>query len=486
MITLFLLLLPLFGIASLLLVRPVAIKNAALVTSLLVFILSVFAWIESNGTLSTQYIFNYPWVASMGISFHIGMDGLSLFMVLLTTFLTPLIILSTFQREFKNPVAFYSLILLMQAALIGIFVARDAFLFYVFWELALIPIYFISLLWGGDNRKAVTLKFFIYTLAGSLLMLFAIIFLYYQTPGTHSFDLNAFYSVNLDSTTQGWIFWALFLAFAIKMPVFPFHTWQPSTYRENSTPGTMLLAGIMLKMGIFGVLRWLLPVVPEGADQWGNVAIILSVIGIIYASCIAIIQKDFKNLLAYSSIAHVGLISAGIFSFTEDGLRGGIFQMMSHGINVVGLFFAADIIYHRTSTFEMAQLGGIRSKAPVFSTFFMIILLGSIALPLTNGFVGEFLLLLGIFQYNNVIAGFAGLTIIFGAVYMLLAFQKMMLGETNSKTLNFQDLTFSEKAVLLPLSAAIIIMGCYPEPLIVLIEPTVQNLLIIINNTGKI
>ena len=469
-----------------LLFKPLEIKKAALSISSITFLISLIAYARFDTSENFQFMLNYPWVASAGISFSIGLDGLSLLLVLLTSFLIPLIILSTFGREYKNPFAFYGLILLMETALIGVFVARDAFLFYVFWEFALIPAYFISLLWGGKNSYAVTFKFFIYTLFGSLLMLFTLIYLYLQTPGEHSFAMDAFYNLKLNKATQSIVFWGIFISFAIKMPIFPFHTWQPSTYRENSTAGTMLLSGLMLKMGIFGILRWIIPVVPEGAEEWGHIAILLSVLGIIYASCIAIIQKDFKLLLAYSSIAHVGLIAAGIFSFTDNGIRGGIIQMFTHGVNVVGLFFVADIISQRTQTFQMDQLGGIRSQAPYLSTAFMIILAGSIGLPLTNGFVGEFLLLLGLFQYNAILAGFAGLTIILGATYMLLSYQKTMLGDVKTGTLNFVDLSFSDKIVMLAITIVIILSGCYPKPLLILIEPSVKHLLIILNQVNSI
>ena len=480
MMTLILLALPLLGLASLFLLKGDAIKKAAFAFSLIAFLAAISAWVQFDPNQLNQFDLNLPWVASMGISFHIGMDGLSILLVLLTTFLTPLIILSTFEREYKNPLAFYSLILLMEVGLIGVFVAKDAFLFYIFWELGLIPIYFISLLWGGENAKAITVKFFIYTLAGSLLMLFGIFYLYTQTPGTHSFSIEAFYNLHLDASTQGWLFWCLFAAFAIKIPVFPFHTWQPSTYHMNSTPGTMLLSGIMLKMGIFGILRWLLPVVPVGCENYGTVAIFLAMIGIVYASVIAIIQKDFKKLLAYSSIAHVGLITAGVFSANADGVRGGIMQMLAHGVNVVGLFFIADILFNRTKTYDMASLGGIRNKAPWFATLFMIIMLGAVALPLTNGFVGEFLLIKGVFDANAVVAAICGLTVILGAVYMLLAYQKIALGETNKLTSEFTDLTTNEKAVLIPIALVVIITGIFPKPLFDLVEPSVKSILTVI------
>ena len=448
----------------------------AFVLSLIVFILSIVLFSQFDPDGGTQFSMDYWWIRSLGISFKIGIDGISILLVMLTTFLTPLIILSSFGREYKNPGLFYSLIFFMQFALVGVFSALDGFLFYIFWELALIPIYLICLIWGGEDRIRITLKFFIYTLTGSLLMLVALIWLWLQTPGAHTFELSALYSLHLSDSQQGWVFWALFLAFAIKMPVFPFHTWQPDTYVDSPSPGTMLLSGIMLKMGIYGVLRWLLPVVPEGVVCWGNTTIILSVIGIIYASCIAFVQKDFKRLIAYSSIAHIGLISAGVFTLTFQGLQGSIIQMISHGINVVGLFFIVEIISRRLNTTDMDSLGGIRLSAPVFSTYFIIILLASIALPLTNGFVGEFLLLNGLFQYNSWIAGFAGLSIILGAVYSLRAYQKISLGEAKPLTSHFADLSISEKGVLIPLIIMIFWIGLYPDSLLNIAGPSVEAL----------
>src|SRR3569832_420163 len=350
-----LLLLPFIGaIALLLFAKEVNAKRAALVISLLGFASTLGIAGIFNPLEGTQFLADWMWVQSLGIHFKIGMDGISLLLVLLTNFLVPIIILSSFNREYKNPKLFYSLILFMQMALIGVFIALDGFLFYIFWELALIPIYLICLMWGGADRVRITLKFFIYTLFGSLLMLVGLIYLYLQTPGAHTFDINAFYALHLSASEQTWLFWAFFLVFAIKMPVFPFHTWQPDTYTDAPTPGTMLLSGIMLKMGIYGVIRWLIPVVPEGVAKWGEVAMILSVIGIVYASCLAIVQKDLKRLIAYSSIAHVGLIAEGIFTMSKIGMQGAMIQMVSHGIVIVGLFYIIDIIIARTATQKMS------------------------------------------------------------------------------------------------------------------------------------
>lgn len=478
MITIALIFFPLIAAILLLLVNAERAKNIALFAAVIEFGISIFAVTQFQHTANVQFEASIPWVRSLGISFHVGMDGISLLLVLLTTFLVPLIILASFKNEYKNSKTFYALILSMQMALIGVFVSLDGFLFYVFWELALIPIYFICLLWGGENRAKITFKFFVYTLAGSLLMLLGLIFLYQHTEGPHTFDIEELYRAgqSLDATQQGYVFIALFMAFAIKMPIFPFHTWQPDTYTTAPTSGTMMLSGIMLKMGTYGLIRWLLPVVPLGLEQWGHLVLVLSVIGIVYASCIAIVQKDIKRLIAYSSIAHVGLISAGILAVNVQGVQGAMIQMLSHGVNVVGLFFIVDIIQQRTNTREIAALGGIRNVNPQFAVLFLIVLLGSVALPLTNGFIGEFLLLNGVYQYSAGLAAFAGLSVILGAVYMLRSYQTIMLGETNPVTAAFTPLTGNEKAVLVIVCGAIITFGVYPKPLLDIAEPSVIKL----------
>ncbi|OCX50606.1 NADH dehydrogenase [Mucilaginibacter sp. PPCGB 2223] len=471
-----LLFLPLIGALVTLFFKGSAAKTAALFFGLAELAVAVGFLTQFVPDSSVQFLVDSPWIDQFGIRFHAGIDGISMVLVLLTTLLVPIITLSTFKHQYNKPGVFYALILFMQAGLLTVFTALDGFLFYVGWEVALIPIYFICALWGGADRIRITLKFFIYTFAGSLFMLLGIIYLYLQTP-YKSYDLQAFYDLHLSSGQQNMVFWAFFLAFAIKMPIFPFHTWQPDTYTESPTAGTMLLSGIMLKMGVYGAIRWLIPIAPAGLENSGPYVIVLAVIGIVYASLIAFNQKDGKRLIAYSSIAHVGLIAAGIFAWNIQGVQGAIIQMLNHGINVVGLFFVMDIISRRLNTRDIDQLGGISKVAPQFAVKFLIILLGTVALPLTNGFIGEFLLLDGVYQYNIWLSVVAGLTIIFGAVYMLRMYKKVMQGETNSLTALFTDIDGSEKAVLLIICALIIFLGVYPQSVLHLSEASVKTLI---------
>jgi NADH-quinone oxidoreductase subunit M len=418
------------------------------------------------------------WITQPFINFSIAVDGIGILLVMLTNLLVPIIIFSNNDKEVENSRAFYALVLLMQFALIGVFVAIDGFLYYIFWELALIPIYFIALLWGEgkdrDFRNTAVFKFFIYTLAGSLFMLIGFIMVYQFTG---SFAAKDLYNFSLPNNIQYIVFLMFFLAFAIKIPIMPFHTWQPETYKEAPTAGSMLLSGIMLKMGIYSLIRWLLPVVPHGAAFWTPLIIVLCIIGVVYGSIIAINQGHLKRLIAYSSLAHVGLIAAGVFSLSKAGLQGSVVQMVAHGVNVVALFFAGEIIYRRTGTYEIAQLGGIRNVAPKFATCFMIVVLASVALPLTNGFIGEFLLLYGVYEYNTILSVFAGLTIILGAVYMLRMYQRVMLGETNTLTAGFTDLTTSELMVFVPIIIIIFVLGVYPKPMLDIAQPAIDYML---------
>ena len=475
MLLLLILFLPLlFAVATYVAGDKLASK-LALLFSLGTLVLSLIGYSHVG---NSAFSFSREWVANPHITFSVAADGLSYLMVLLTNFLIPVIILTTFGKEPVNSRMFYALIALMQFALNGVFLATDGFLYYIFWELALLPIYFIALLWGEgkdqDYRHTAIFKFFVYTLAGSLFMLVAFIYLYSKAG---SFVLTDWYALDLTQGEQCAIAAAIFLAFAIKIPVFPFHTWQADTYKEAPTVGTMLLAGIMLKMGLYSMMRWLLPVVPAGVQCWTPLFITLSVIGVVYGSIIAIMQRDMKRLLAYSSFAHVGLIAAGIFSLTIEGFQGAVVQMLAHGINVVGAFFCGEIIWRRTGTLVVDELGGIRTVAPKFATAFIILVLASVALPTTNAFIGEFLLLYGLFQYNTLLSIVAGLTIILGAVYMLRMYQRSMLGQVHPKTMEFADLNAIELSVFVILITAIFVCGVYPKPIMELAQPALEVIL---------
>ncbi|HCU44625.1 MAG TPA: NADH-quinone oxidoreductase subunit M [Sphingobacterium sp.] len=438
-------------------------KKGALILSLITLGLTIPFICQFNASGDFNYEQSYPWIAALGVNFHIGIDGISFPLLVLTNVLVPLIVLTTFKKSFKGN--FYALMFFMQSGLMLVFAAMDVFTFYVGWEAALIPIYFICALWGDGDRIRVNLKFFVYTFFGSLLMLVAILYLHQQVA-THDFEWHSFVSLDLDASTQRWIFWAFFIAFAIKIPIFPFHTWQPNTYTHAPAAGTMLLAGIMLKMGVYGLLRWLLPVVPEAVASYGQLVMVLCVFAVVYASIIAIQQQDAKRLIAYSSIAHVGLISAGVFTWNLTGMSGAMMQMVNHGISVVGLFFVLDIIQDRTGSRDLRDLGGIAKQAPRLAIAFLIIVMGAIGLPLTNGFIGEFLLLKGIYEYGIWYAVFGGLTLILGAVYMLRLYQKTMLGTTSERTATFADISGVELYTLIIISGLIIYLGIFPNSLL--------------------
>ncbi len=419
------------------------------------------------------------WITKPVVSFSLKADGLALAMLLLNGILTPIIILSSFGNEVKNAKNFYALILFMSFAMAGTFLASDGLLYYIFWELALIPIYFIALIWGNgdaEERKKAVVKFFIYTLAGSLFMLTAFIYLYGKAG---SFQLEALYNLELSANEQLWIFLAFFLAYAIKIPLIPFHTWQATVYQKATTVGTMLLSGIMLKMGLYSVIRWQLPIAPMAAKEYMNIFIGLGLAGVVYGSIVALRQKDIKKLLAYSSLAHVGLIAAGTYALNIDGLRGAVLQMMAHGFVVVGLFFAAEIIFRRFETRNIAEMGGIRIQAPVFASMFMILVFASISLPSTFNFIGEFTVLYSLYQIDIWFAILGGLTIILGAYYMLKLYQNSMLGDKNVKV--FKDVTFSEGLVMVIIIGVIMFFGFYPKPLTDLITPSLETILLQIN-----
>lgn len=430
-----------------------------------------------------QHEINYPWSQFIKSSLHFGIDGMSLLLLLLTNILAPIIILSSFNENVSYRNTFYGLILLMQFGLVGVFTSLDGLLFYIFWEVTLIPIWFIAGLWGQENKRfEFTTKFFVYTFVGSLFMLAGLIYVYNHSA---SFALTDLYNAQLNETQQTVIFWFIFFAFAVKLPVFPFHTWQPDTYTYSPTQGSMLLSGIMLKMAIYGVMRYLLPITPLPiAGISGQIVIILAIVGIVHGALIAIIQMDMKRIIAYSSFSHVGLMVAGIFAsavitlrgtFNIEGAEGALVQTFAHGINVAGLFYCCDILYKRFKSRDIRQMGGLAKVAPKFAVLFLIIILGSMGVPLTNGFIGEFILLKSIYDFNGLAAVIAGLTVILAAVYLLRFYGKAMFGPGDEAVLSTaKDLSAVEFSVLTSLAVFVIVFGIFPQPIIEMVNSSLK------------
>lgn len=479
MIVLLLILIPLIGgLVSFILKDEKAARTWALLVSIVVLGATIAGLVTKT---TGQLNFSTSWMGSLGSGFTIKLDGLSQLLCLLTAVAYPLIFIATWRTRYTKAHNFFALMLLTQAGLMGVFTATDALLFYFFWELALIPVYFLCSQWGGERRIAVTFKFFIYTFTGSVLMLIGLLYLYFQTPD-RSFSIESFYALNLPASTQTFIFWLLFGAFAVKMPIFPFHTWQPDTYEQSPTATTMVLSALMVKMGVFGVIRWVLPVVPTASYAWGDVVMSMAVIGIIYASVIAIQQNDLKRLIAYSSIAHIGLMAAAIFAEHKVGMQGVMMQMFNHGINILGLWMVVELIERQFGTRKLSELGGIAQKAPALATLLVIVAFANISLPLTNAFVGEFMMFNGIFgsevtRYNILFAVLAGLSIILAAVYTLNMIQKVFYGNTNTLTATTTDIHINERVALGIIVLLILVFGVYPQPLLNLTNGFVDALL---------
>ncbi len=478
-----LLLLPLVGSGIIFAWKGSFSKHAALAIAFLqmLFTFYLLADFDAVPTVNSalQYEINQPWSHFFRSSLHFGIDGMSMLLLVLTNILVPLIILSSFNEKVKYSNSFYGLILLMQFGLIGVFTALDGLLFYAFWEITLIPIWLIAGLWGQENKRLqFTTKFFVYTFVGSLFMLLGLIYVYNHAE---SFALIDLYNAELNITQQTVVFWCIFFAFAVKLPVFPFHTWQPDTYTYSPTQGTMLLSGIMLKMAIYGILRYLLPIAPDAiAGISGYIVITLAIIGVVHGALIALIQTDTKRIIAYSSLSHVGLMVAGIFAsamlvmrgtFTIEGAEGALIQAFAHGFNVVGLFYCADILYKKFKTRDIRQMGGLARVAPKFAILFMIILLGSMAVPLTNGFVGEFILIKSIFDFNVLAAIFSGVTIILCAAYLLRMYGKTMFNEGDERILSStKDLSGVEFSVLASIAVFVLLLGVFPQPILDMIH----------------
>lgn len=426
-------------------------------------------------------MYDHAWLTP-GIHFRTGIDGISLIMLLLCNVLAPLILLSSFGQQ-KSTATLFALIVGMQGALNGVFLSLDGLMFYIFWELALIPVYFICALWGEGNSFKTTIRFFIYTFIGSLAMLASLIYLYSKTPDPSSFGYEALISVQLSMKEAIWVGAGILLAFAVKIPLMPFHSWQPDTYTEAPAGGSMLLSGIMLKMGLYGLIRWFLPLVPEALQYFAPFIFFAGIIGVLYGAFIAIRQQDMKRVIAFSSLSHVGLIAAGIATMSETGLQGAMVQMFSHGVNVVGLFLAVAVIERRALSRQLGALGGIARQARWFAVFFLVMVLASTAVPFSNGFPGELLLLKSVFTKNMVWGVLAGLTIILCAVYMLRLYQFSMLGKEAGDLYLFRKLDWHETAAFVVLVALALIFGLFPQYLLDLSAPSIKKTLDVIAQT---
>ncbi len=435
------------------------------------FLISLPLWFHYDaGATAFQFVDHLPWIPSIGAEYFIGVDGISLLLVLLTTLFGFLATLCSWNSVDERHKEYYAMFLLLQTGMIGVFVSLDFFLFYVFWELVLIPMYFIIGIWGGTRKLYAAIKFFLYTAAGSVLMLLGILALYFQYHqqfGAYTFDVTKLASLHMTPGVEQWIFWALFLGFAIKVPMFPFHTWLPDAHVEAPTAGSVILAAVMLKMGTYGFIRFSLPLLPHASSEpWiVQTMAVLSIVAIIYGALVSLMQKDWKKLIAYSSVSHMGFCTLGIFALNHDGIAGSVIQQLNHGISTGLLFLLIGVIYERRHSREISAYGGIASVMPNYAVVFAIAMLSSAGLPLLNGFIGEFTILSGAFQVNRIWAACAVLGIVLGAAYLLWLYQRTMLGEiTNEKNRSLTDLSLREWAIFLPLLALIFWIGIYPKP----------------------
>ena len=474
--------LPLVGVAFILMVRgddELVARNsryAALWTSLVTFALSLFIWFSFDHTTADfQFVEKLPWLPRFNVSYHVGVDGISMLFVLLSTFLTPLCVLASWKAITSRVREYMIAFLVLETMMVGTFAALDLVLFYVFFEGVLIPMFIIIGVWGGPRRVYSAFKFFLYTLAGSMLLLVSILVLYFQADTT---DIPTLLATDIAPRLQPWLWLAMLAAFAVKLPMWPVHTWLPDAHVEAPTAGSVMLAGVLLKMGGYGFLRLSVPMLPLASEQFTPLIYALSIVAIIYTSLVALAQDDMKKLIAYSSVAHMGLVTIGIFTLTESGVQGAIFQMLSHGILSAALFLCVGVVYDRVHTREIAAYGGLVERMPKYAFVFMIFMLGSVGLPGTSGFVGEFLVLLGAFQDNTWVAFLAATGIILGAAYMLYLYRRVIFGKLEKDNLKkLLDLEPREVAVMVPLVLLVLWMGIYPTPFLNVFDASVANLI---------
>ena len=458
------------------------VRAVALVVSLLVFAETLLLWYHFNGASADfQFVERHAWIPAFGISYFVGVDGISLLLVVLTGFLTPIALLGSWESVHKRTKAFAIFVLLLEAAMIGVFVSLDLFLFYVFWDAMLIPMYFLIGIWGYDRRIYAAVKFLLYTMAGSVLMLLAILALAYMhntATGSYSFDLLQLYEMAISPRAQVWLFLAFALAFAIKVPLFPFHTWLPDAHVEAPTAGSVILAGVLLKMGTYGLVRFAFPLFPAAAQLFSPILATLAVVGIIYGALVAMVQPDMKKLVAYSSVSHLGFVVLGITAMNMNGVQGAVYQMLNHGVSTGGLFLIVGMLSDRRHTRLISEYGGLKKVTPHLVAVFLIVTLSSIGLPGLNGFVGELLILLGAFRANPKMAAFAATGVILSAAYMLWMFQRVNYGPvTNEKNARLVDLRPREWLVIVPIIVMAVLMGVLPNLFLKPMEPSVQRML---------
>jgi NADH-quinone oxidoreductase subunit M len=475
-----LVLLPVAGAIALAFISPRAERAhrlVALVVSTGVFVLSLALVIAFRPEPGMQFEVSRAWMPGLGIRYHVGVDGLSLWLIILTTFLTPLSILGSWHSIHDRVKGFHIFMLLLEAGMLGVFVALDLFLFYIFWEAMLIPMYFLIGIWGHDRRIYAAVKFFLYTMGGSALMLVAFIALY-KVSAAHTFDIPTLMQYPVDPATQMWLFAAFALAFAVKVPMFPFHTWLPDAHVEAPTAGSVILAGVMLKMGGYGFLRLAFPLFPDAAHRFAPWIGALAVVGIVYGALLSLVQPNLKKLVAYSSVSHLGFVMLGIAAFTTTSVVGAVYQMLNHGISTGALFFMVGMLYDRRHTFAISEYGGLKSVMPWFASLFLLVCLSSLAVPGFNGFVGEFLIMMGSWTMSRPMVAIASTGVILAAGYILWMVQRVLYGEvTNPANRALPDLSPREFAVLIPLVVLTIVMGVASPLFTRLIEPSVQTLI---------